>query len=82
MAVEIPLKPRQLHPGGKKQASKSSMSGSTGGKKHKATNGVAAIVRAEQQKESRARTALNKKILIIDARGKRHFILLSEYEAR
>lgn len=82
MPVEIPLKPRQLHPGGKQQGSKSSVSGATGGKKHKATNGVAAIVRAELQKESREKTARNKKILIIDGRGKRRFILLSEYEAR
>lgn len=82
MPVEIPLKPRQLHPGGKKQASKSSVSGSTGGKKHKATNGVAALVRAELQKTSREQTARNKKILIIDGHGKRRFILLSEYAAR
>jgi hypothetical protein len=58
------------------------VSGATGGKKRKATNGVAAIVRAELQKESRSQTTRNKKILVIDAKGKRHLMLLSEYEAR
>lgn len=49
--IELPLKPRQLHPGGKKQKSTSSQAGTTGGKKHKATNGLAALARAELQKE-------------------------------
>lgn len=82
MTIEIQLKPRQLHPGGKRQASKSSMSGTTGGKKHKVTNGLGALARAEQMKTAQVQTAMNKKILVIGADGKRRFMLLREYETR
>lgn len=82
MPVELPLKPKHLHPVSKKQGSKNNVSGSTGGKKHKATNGIAALTRAELQKISRAETMRNKKILIIGANGKKRFMLLSEYETR
>lgn len=82
MPVELPLKPRQLHPVSKKQGSKSSQSGVTGGKKHRVTNGVAASIRQQMVKESQAQTARNKKILVIDGTGKRRFMLLSEYETR
>lgn len=82
MPIEIQLKPRQLHPGGKRQASKSSLSGTTGGKKHKVTNGVRAAVRQEELKEAHAQTLAHKKILVIGADGKRRFMLMSEYEAR
>lgn len=82
MPVELVLKPRQLHPGGKRQASKLNVSGVTGGKKHKATNGLAASVRAQQQHESRAQTERNRRILVLLPNGKRRFMLLSEYETR
>jgi len=81
MSVELPLKPRQLHPTAKKQKSTANGSGSTGGKKHKGTNGLAAVARAQAQQAARNQTIANKRILIIDGRGKRRFMLLSEYEA-
>jgi hypothetical protein len=80
--IELPLKPSQLHPGGKKQKSTGSQSGTTGGKKNKATNGMAALARAEMQKEARERTAENKKVLLILPNGKQRFVRLSEYNAR
>jgi hypothetical protein len=82
MPIEIALKPKHLHPTSKRQASKSSMSGTTGGKKHKVTNGLGAIARAEAVKLAQMQTAQNKRILLITADGKRHFILMSEYETR
>lgn len=80
--IELPLKPRQLHPGGKKQKSTSSQAGTTGGKKNKATNGLAALARAELQKEARAQTADNKRVLLVLPNGKQRFVKLSEYNAR
>lgn len=82
MPIEIQLKPRQLHPGGKRQASKSSQSGSTGGKKNKVTNGLGAVTRQQMLEYAHAQTAANKKVLVIGADGKRRFMLMSEYEAR
>jgi hypothetical protein len=82
MPIELPLKPRQLHPTSKRQASKSSVSGSTGGKKNKVTNGLGAIARQEMMKEAQIKTATNKRVLVIGADGKRRFMLLSEYAAR
>lgn len=80
MPIEIGLKPRQLHPASKKQKSTGSGSGPVGGKKHKVTNGLGALARQEMLKQAHDQTLANKKILLISANGKRHFILLSEYE--
>lgn len=82
MPVELKLKPRQLHPAAKQQKSTSSQAGSTGGKKHKITNGIAAGVRQQMIKEAQEQTIRNKKVLVIGADGKRRFMLLSEYEKR
>jgi hypothetical protein len=81
MTIEIQLKPKHLHPTAKKQKSTGSGSGPVGGKKHKVTNGMGALTRAELMKEAQNQTATNKRILLITADGKRHFILLSEYNA-
>jgi hypothetical protein len=82
MSIELALKPRQLHPGGKRQASKNSGSGSVGGKKSKVTNGLGAIARKEQIEQAQLQTKANKRVLYIDANGKRRFMLMSEYETR
>lgn len=82
MSIEIQLKPRQLHPGGKRQASKSSVSGATGGKKKRVTNGVGAAFRQEAVKLAQQQTRDNRRILVIGADGKRRFMLMSEYEKR
>lgn len=81
MAVELPLKPKHLHPASKHQKSTSSTSGSAGGKKNRATNGMAALARKEMIEQAQKQTARNKMIMVIDAKGKRHFMRLSEYEA-
>lgn len=78
--VELPLKPRHLHPAVKHQKSTSSQSGVTGGSKHKITNGVAAGMRQQAIREAQEQTIRNKKVLVIGATGKRRFMLLSEYE--
>lgn len=82
MPIELPLKPKHLHPTAKRQKSTSSQAGTTGGKKHKITNGLGALQRQEMVKAAQIQTAQNKKILYIDATGKRRFIFMSEYEAR
>lgn len=82
MPVEIKLKPRQLHPGGKQQASKSSISGTTGGKKNRVTNGPLAMIRQQQKAEDAKKTAQNRRIMVVLPNGKRRFMLLSEYETR
>ena len=82
MPVEIKLKPRQLHPGGKQQASKSSISGTTGGKKNRVTNGPLAMIRAQQKQESAEQTKRNRKIMVVLPNGKCRFMLMSEYETR
>jgi lysophospholipid acyltransferase (LPLAT)-like uncharacterized protein len=82
MSIEIKLKPKHLHPTAKRQKSTSSTAGTTGGKKHKVTNGLGAIARAEAVKLAQMQTAQNKKILFITADGKRRFMLMSEYETR
>lgn len=82
MPIELPLKPKHLHPVSKKQKSTGSGSGTTGGKKHRVTNGPLALIRAEQVKTDRELTKDNKRILVILPSGKRRFMLLSEYETR
>lgn len=79
--MELPLKPKHLHPTAKKQKSTGSGSGPVGGKKHRVTNGMQAVMREQMKKEAADQTAANKKILVIDAKGKRHFMRLREYEA-
>jgi hypothetical protein len=74
MPIELPLKERQLHPFAKKVGSKSSVSGATGGKKHKATNGLAAVARGEAQKAARQATKDNQMTLILLPNGKRKFV--------
>lgn len=74
MPIELPLKERQLHPFAKKVGSKSSVSGPTGGKKGKATNGIAAIARGEQQKEARQATKDNQMVMVMLPSGKIRFI--------
>lgn len=81
MPVELPLKPRQREPAGKKVKSTSSNAGVTGGKKGKASNGLAAVARAEMQKEARAQSERNRTVLLILPSGKRRFMKLSEYNA-
>jgi hypothetical protein len=82
MPIELPLKPRQTHPYAKKNTSKSSMSGATGGKKHKATNGLAALGRAEAQKASRQATKDNQVVMLVLPNGKTRFVKVKDYEAR
>lgn len=72
--MELPLKPRQLHPASKKVSHTNNNSGVTGGKKNKATNGLAAAARAEAQKDARAQTKKNMMILVLLPNGKRKFI--------
>jgi hypothetical protein len=74
MTVELPLKERHLHPFSKKQSSKGNVSGATGGKKHKATNGLAAMGRAEAQKGARQATQDNKMVMLLLPNGKRRFV--------
>jgi hypothetical protein len=74
MTMELPLKPKHLHPFAKKVGSKSSISGATGGKKHKATNGLAAVARGEAQKEARQATVDNMMVMVLLPSGKRRFI--------
>lgn len=82
MSVEIKLKPRQLHPGGKQQASKNSISGTTGGKKNRVTNGPLAMIRQQQKLEDANQTRRNQRIMVLLPTGKHRFMLLSEYETR
>lgn len=82
MPIELPLKPKHLHPTAKRQKSTGSGSGTTGGKKHKVTNGLGAVARQQQLEQAHAQTEAHKKILVIGADGKRRFMLLSEYETR
>lgn len=78
MTMEIPLKPKHLHPFAKKVGSKSSISGATGGSKNKATNGMAAIARGEAQKAARQATKDNMMVLVLLPNGKRRFIRKTE----
>jgi hypothetical protein len=78
MAMELPLKPKHLHPFAKKIGSKSSVSGATGGKKNKATNGLAAVARGEAQKEARQATKDNMMVMVLLPSGKRRFVRKSE----
>lgn len=78
MTIELPLKYRQLHPFAKKVGSKSSVSGATGGKKHKATNGLAAVARGEAQKAARQATKDNMTVMVLLPSGKRRFVRAKE----
>lgn len=78
MSMELPLKPKYLHPYAKKVGSKSSVSGGTGGKKNKATNGLAALARAEVQKNARQATKDNMMVMVLLPSGKRRFVRQSE----
>jgi hypothetical protein len=78
MPIELPLKERQLHPFAKKVGSKSSVSGATGGKKNKATNGLAAVARGEAQKAARQATKDNMMVMVLLPNGKKRFIRKSE----
>jgi hypothetical protein len=81
MPIELPLKPRHLRPFAKQVGSKSSISGGLGGKKHKATNGLAALARAAQQKDARQATADNQMVMILLPSGKRRFVRAKELDA-
>lgn len=74
MAQELPLKPRHKNPMSKKIKSTTSNSGSAGGKKGKATNGLAALARAGLQKEARAQSERNQMVMVVRPSGKRLFI--------
>ena len=76
--MELPLKPKHLHPFAKKVGSKSSVSGPVGGKKDKATNGMAAVARGEAQKEARQATKDNMMVMVLLPSGKRRFIRKSD----
>jgi hypothetical protein len=76
--MELPLKPKHLKPFAKKIGSKSSVSGAVGGKKGKATNGMAAIARAEAQKEARQTTKDNMMVMHMLPSGKIRFVRKSE----
>jgi hypothetical protein len=78
MSIELPLKYRQLHPFAKKVGSKSSVSGATGGKKHKATNGLASLARDAVQKAARQATKDNQMVMVLLPSGKRRFVKASE----
>ena len=78
MTMELPLKPKYLHPFAKKVGSKSSVSGPTGGKKNRVNNGMAALIRAEAQKESRQATKANMMVMVLLPSGKRRFVRQSE----
>lgn len=78
MPVELPLKPRQTHPFAKKVGSKSSVSGAVGGKKGKATNGLAAVARGEAQKAARQATKDNMMVMHLLPSGKIRFVRRSE----
>jgi hypothetical protein len=82
MAIELPLKYRQLHPFAKKVGSKSSVSGATGGKKNKATNGLASLARAAQQEGARQATKDNQMIMVLLPSGKRRFVKAKDWNKR
>jgi hypothetical protein len=81
VTIELPLKQRQLHPFAKKVGSKSSVSGATGGKKHKATNGLAAVARGEAQKSARQATKDNMMVMVLLPSGKKRFMKAKELDA-
>ena len=81
MPIELPLKERQLHPFAKKVGSKSSVSGPTGGKKHKATNGLAALARGEAQKAARQATKDNMMVMVVLPSGKTRFVRVKDLDA-
>jgi hypothetical protein len=76
MPVELPLKPRHLHPQAKKMKSSSSTSGSGGSKK--ANNGMAAVARAQAQKAAREQTKRNQKVMLVLPNGKVRFVRASD----
>lgn len=78
MAIELPLKPKYKTPFAKKVGTSSANSGGTGGKKGKATNGLAALARAEAQKDARRVTEENKRVLVLLPSGKRRFMKASD----
>jgi hypothetical protein len=81
MPIELPLKPKHLRPFAKQVGSKSSVSGGTGGKKNKATNGLAALARAAQQKDARQATQDNMMVMVLLPSGKRRFVRAKEWNA-
>jgi hypothetical protein len=82
MTVELPLKPRYLTSYAKKVGSKSSVSGPVGGKKGKATNGMAAMARAEAQKGARQATKDNQTVMVLMPNGKRRFVKAEDLKSR
>lgn len=78
MSEELPLKPKYLHPMVKKVKATTNNSGVTGGKKHRVTNGIAAVARQEAQKESRQQTKDNMMVMHMLPNGKIRFVRKSE----
>jgi hypothetical protein len=78
MPVELPLKPRQLHPFAKKQPSKNNTSGSTGGKKNRVSSGTGLQILAQAKKDAQQQTKDNKTVMILLPSGKRKFIKVKD----
>jgi hypothetical protein len=82
VAIEIKLRDKYRRPSAKQQKSTHSISGVTGGKKHRVTNGMSGVAREQMKKEAADQTARNKMVLLILPSGKRRFMRLSEYNAQ
>jgi hypothetical protein len=74
MPVELPLKPRQLHPFAKKQPSKNNTSGPTGGKKNRVPSGAGLQILAQAKKDAQQQTKDNRVVLLLLPSGKRKFV--------
>jgi hypothetical protein len=74
MTVELPLKGRHLHPYSKKVGSKSSVSGPTGGKKHKGAQGGGLVIMAQVRKDAQQQTQDNRTVMLLLPNGKRRFV--------
>lgn len=76
--IELPLKPRHLHPQAKKIKASTSNSGVTGGKKNKMAKGAGLQVMAQAKKDAQQETRDNRRILVLLPNGKRKFVKISE----
>ena len=79
--IEIPLRAKYKQHTVKQQKSTHSISGVTGGKKHRVTNGMSGVMREQMKKQAAEQTERNKMILVILPSGKRRFMRLAEYDA-
>lgn len=76
--MELPLKPRHLHPQAKKIKASTNNSGVTGGKKNKMPKGMGLQIIAQAKKDAQQKTKDNQKILVLLPNGKRKFVKISE----